>query len=66
MKTITPHRAAKLLGVHKETVYRWCHCAVEGLPSRLTNVTREVNGRYLIAKADVESLLDTRRSSVTP
>jgi len=56
-QVVTPRRAARLLGIHKETVYRWCRDAVEGKKSRLRDVRRSVTGRYLIAERDVKRLL---------
>jgi hypothetical protein len=51
---ITPRRAAKILGVHQETIYRWCQDALAGKKSRLTgHVRRSITGRYFISTSAV-------------
>lgn len=51
---ITPRRAARMLGVHQETIYRWCKDAIAGRESRLTGFVRQsVTGRYFIDSAAI-------------
>ena len=45
---VTPHRAARLLGVHRETIYRWCERSV------LREVRRGANGRLLISLDEID------------
>jgi transposase len=44
---VSPARAAKMLGVHQDTAYKWARRAAEGGPSRLRNVERHPITGYL-------------------
>ena len=54
---MSPTRAAKVLGVHINTVHTWCRKSVAGTPSKLEKVTRNpVNGYYLLDSDEVKAL----------
>lgn len=56
-KRISPNRAAKLLGVHVNTVYRWCQATEKGEYSRLSDVIRnDVNGYFEISLKEILAL----------
>jgi len=44
---VSPARAARMLGVHQDTAYKWARRAAEGGPSRLRNVERHPITGYL-------------------
>lgn len=54
----TPRRAARLLGVHLETIYRWCHDCVDGNPSKLKAVRRSITGRFYIPAQEVDDMIE--------
>ena len=57
--TISPARAAKILGVHRNTVYEWARRAVDGDPSYLENVSAHpVTGYLSISLEEVLALKD--------
>lgn len=43
---VSPAKAARLLGLHYNTVYSYCRRAVEGRPSKLVNVSQNPVSRY--------------------
>jgi len=54
---ISPSKAARLLDVHQNTVYDWCHKAMRGEPTRLHSVEQHpVTGYYHIDLAEVKRL----------
>lgn len=54
---LSPARAASILHVHRNTVYGWAMCVVEGRRSRLTYVERHpITGRLSIAREDVQRI----------
>lgn len=56
-KTVSPAKAARLLGVHYNTVYSWCRGCVEGSPTRLKQVTQNpLNGRYNVDLGEIRKL----------
>ena len=57
---MSPARAARILGVHRNTVYGWAIAAVEGEDSRLSEVERHpVTGRLEIATEDIKGILES-------
>lgn len=63
---ITPRRAARLLGIHEETVYRWCRGAFNGGRSPLDGwVRRSVTGWYYIDSVAIRDMLDDRKPKPT-
>lgn len=42
----SPAKAARILDVHVNTVYNWCHAAENGERSRLSGVQRHPVNRY--------------------
>lgn len=57
-REVTPARAAKLLGINLETVYRWCHATIDGDgTTRFTRVRRSVTGRFFIDRDDIDEIL---------
>lgn len=55
--TVSPTKVARLLGVHLNTVYRWCHASVNGEPSPLRGVSRNpLTGYFSISLAEVIAL----------
>lgn len=56
---VTPRRAARLLGVHQETTYRWCKEAVEEGRGKFAGFVRKsVVGWYYIRIEGVSAVLD--------
>jgi len=54
---ISPTKAARLLGVHVNTVYTWCRRAVNGRPSRLRNVEQNaVTGYFYVDLDEVKAM----------
>ena len=53
---ISPSKAAQMLGVHVVTVRSWCAKAVNGEPSRLSDVLQYVTGYYWISLEEVRAL----------
>lgn len=56
---ISPAKAAEMLGLHHNTVLAWCKAAIEGRPSKLSDVEQYINGYYWISLKEVK-LLRTR------
>jgi hypothetical protein len=62
---VSPAKAARLLGLHYNTVYAYCRAAVSGRPSRLVNVSQNpVSGYYQIDLHEVNSLRNRKRGSI--
>ena len=58
---ISPRRAAKIIGVHSNTVYAWCQRAVRGEPAKLRRVEQnEVTGYYWIPLDEARQLKDKK------
>lgn len=55
---ITPQRAARILEVHRETVYRWCQEAIEGRGPMKGAVRQSVTGWYYIDSKAVKILAE--------
>lgn len=53
---ISPRKAAAMLGVHYETVIRWCQAAVAGESSRLHDVEQHITGYYWISAEEIRAL----------
>jgi hypothetical protein len=49
---VSPFRAAKLIGVHHNTVYAWCKKVEEGEKTRITIVHRDPSNGYLYLSLD--------------
>ena len=60
---VTPRRAARLLGVHSETIYRWCHDAIDGRQSKLTGVRKSITGRFFIRRETIEAMIAEHTAS---
>ncbi len=56
---LSTRAAAHRLGVHVDTVQRWCNASIHGERSRLTGVSRGLNGRYRIPASEVDRLLQS-------
>ena len=55
--SMSPARAAQVLGVHRNTVYGWARDAAAGEQSKIKEVERHPVTRYLkIPKAEVERI----------
>lgn len=56
---VTAWRAARLIGVHRETIYRWIQDCLAGRESRLPPgcVRKSITGRYFLLAADVERII---------
>jgi len=56
---ITPARAAKLLGVHRDTIYRWVIAALDNRRGRLDrdDVRKDVTGYIWVMKSKVDTIL---------
>lgn len=51
---VSPRRAAAIIGVHHDTVYRWCRAAESGEPTRLARVERDPkNGYFRLSLHDI-------------
>ncbi len=50
--TVSPARAAKILGVHRNTVYEWARRAAAGEPSYFEDVTAHPITGYLSISLD--------------
>ena len=50
---VTPHQAAKILGCHKNTIYRWCRLALDPVDWSPLNgcVRRNATGHFWISRA---------------
>jgi transposase-like protein len=56
---VTPRRAARILGVHEETVYRWCKDAVDEDKGHFRGAARRsVVNWYYIKLSAVEATMD--------
>ena len=56
---ISPRKAAKLVGVHIDTMYEWCRAAHRGKPSMLDGaVRRDSTKHYWINREFVDDLAD--------
>jgi hypothetical protein len=53
---VSPAQAAKRLNVNRLTVVRWCHQALDGLPTKLRNVERSASGLLLIPLEEVDEI----------
>lgn len=53
---ISPAKAARMLGVHYNTVLSWCRAAIDGEPSPLADVQQHVTGYYWIAVSEIRAL----------
>lgn len=53
---ITPQRAARMLGVHVGTVYRWCQVAVDGDGPLVGMVRKSITGWYYIDAQAIEDI----------
>jgi hypothetical protein len=55
---VSPQEAADKLGVHKDTIYRWCNRALHERTAKWYGFVRQdVTGHYWIQIAAVEALL---------
>lgn len=57
---ISVGRAARILGAHPNTVYRWCQAARCGEPSPVPRVRRDATGHYWLSVEDVRRILAER------
>jgi DNA-binding transcriptional regulator YdaS (Cro superfamily) len=56
-RKISASKAARMLGIHRNTVYAWCKDAVDGNPSKLQGVERNpMTGRYMIEVSEIRRL----------
>lgn len=53
---VTPRRAARLLGIHEGTVYRWCQEAMDGNGKLRGAVRKSITGWYYIDAKAIENL----------
>lgn len=54
---VSPPKAARMLELHLNTVYRWCELSVAGDPrAKLKGVKKKVSGRYEIPFSEVVRL----------
>lgn len=59
--TVSPAKAAKLLGLHYNTVIKECQRSVAGDPrARLQGVTKHLNGYFKIPTDEVQRLKDSQ------
>ena len=62
---ISPSKAARMLDVHINTIYSWCQKAINGEPSKLTDVVQHVTGYFWISLDEVRELRKSiRRTEV--
>lgn len=54
---ITPRRAARMLGIHEDTVYRWCQEALEERGPLRGAVRKSITGWYYIGSIAIEKLI---------
>ena len=58
---ISPARAARILGVHRNTVYNWAREAARGESTRLKDVERHpVTGYILVSRAEIQNIKDQK------
>ena len=43
---VSPHKAARMLGRHPNTIYSWCRGAERGDLSKFTSVERDPDNKY--------------------
>lgn len=55
-RTMSPRRAAKVLGRHYNTVYNHCRAAEAGEPSLFSQVTRTATGRFELDAEEVRAI----------
>ena len=53
---VSPRWAAEYLGVHLQTVYRWCRDAIDGKTTRVRHVRRDFLGRFWLKREEIRSL----------
>ena len=50
---ITPHQAARMLGVCRMTIYRWADRRLHNEPSPVYVVYRQPNGRIVLSRKEI-------------
>lgn len=53
---ISPSKAARMLGVHVDTIRSWCAKAIAGEPSKLRDVEQHITGYYWLSLDEVREL----------
>lgn len=53
---VTARKAAKILDINVNTMYRWCEAAVRGRPTKIRGVERTATGRLYVDLAEVHAL----------
>lgn len=64
MREVSPIRAARLLGINRATVYRWCRDAAAGRPSKIQQVRCTVTGRWFIPRDEIDRILSEHAASL--
>ena len=54
--TMTPTRAAKVFGVHRSTIYRWCRKSLIGIATKLDIEVEHELGKIKIKRNNDEKL----------
>lgn len=58
---VSTARAARLLGVHYNTAYRYCRQALDGEPTQLTDVKQDPVNKYItVGLAEIQTLRGRR------